>query len=86
MNDQEAFVGWTETHDVEEIRKLVDAGAKVDDDALNAVLLDDGDAVGAALAGDRGAIDRRHTDAGADLEARAAVDEHGLGGKTTPDD
>ena len=149
MNDQESFVGWTETHDVGEIRKLldegldpnapirgrtpiewmiemyvrsprfpacvrvlVDAGAEVDDDALNAVLRDDGDAVRAALAGDRGALDRRCTlvttyallaegtllhvaaefgnpnaaraliDAGADLEARAVVDEHGLGGQT----
>jgi len=94
----EAFVGWTETHAVREIRALldegldpgapirgrtpiewmiemytrsprfsecvralIDAGAEVGDAALEAVLLDDAEAVSAAIAADPEALDRRIT-------------------------
>jgi hypothetical protein len=145
----EAFVGWTETHDVGEIqgllaagldpnapirgrtpiewmiemymrsprfpecmRALVGAGAEIRDPALRAVLLDDAGTVTSVLEHDPGALGRRYSlvttyallseasllhvaaefgvpnatraliEAGADLEAPAAIDEYGLGGQT----
>lgn len=145
----EAFVGWTETHDVGEIRgllsagldpnepirgrtpiewmiemylrsprfpecmrALVGAGGEIRDPALRAVLLDDGPTVKSVLRADRSAMRRRFSlvttyaplteasllhvaaefgtansarallEEGADVEARAALDGHGLGGQT----
>lgn len=145
----EAFVGWIETHDVEQIRRvleagldpratirgrstiewmiemytrsprfpacvqlLLDAGAECNDPGLQAVLLDDAEAVARLIESDDGQLDRRLSlvttyallsdatllhvaaefgnanaartliEAGAHVEAEAAVDEHGIGGQT----
>lgn len=145
----EAFVGWTETHDVGEIqgllaagldpnepirdrtpvewmiemytrsprfpecmRALVGAGGEIRDPALRAVLLDDAPTVKAVLRADRTALRRKFSlvttfvrlaeasllhvaaefgtadaaraliEEGADPDARAGVDEFGLGGQT----
>lgn len=145
----EEFVGWTETHDVEEIRKVFDegldpnakirdrtplewmiemynrsprfpacvkvvleAGAELHDEGLRAVLLDDAEGVTRVVQADPGDLERRLSlvttyallaeatllhvaaefgnanaaqaliEAGADIEAPAAIDGNGLGGQT----